>query len=162
MSAFKLTFEDFEEDEISWLAIHASLLNYRMAYFLNKNLKTHFKIVRESIREEKENNTFEFIHFEFYEKKFDRFWKLAENRSFSSHNKPQTNNGLFNSEPISTTRYIIPNNKNADYILKIENPCSEIEIQTLIQKINDIPQVSLVYEIPLKTQKLKNNLLYKV
>ena len=152
MNAFKLTFDDFEEDEISWLAIHTSLLNFRMAYFLNKNLKTHFRIVREAIKEKNDDITFEFAHFEFYEKKFDRIWKLAENKSFSSYNNPQTNNGLFNSEPISTTRYIIPNNKNADYILKIENPCSESEIQTLIQKINDIPQVSLVYEIPLKTQ----------
>jgi len=162
MNVFKLTYDDFEEDEISWLAIHTSLLSFRIAYFLNKNLKTHFRIVRETIKEEIENIPFEFTHFDFYEKKFDRYWKLAENKSFSSHSNHHANNSLFNSEPILTTRYIIPDIKNADYILKIENPCSKSEIQTLIQKINDIPQVSLVYQIPIKTQKSKNNLLYKV
>lgn len=161
MCAIKLTYDDFE-DEITWLAIHSSLLNFRMAYFLNKYLKTNFRFVKEAIKSESENSSFEFMQYEFYEKKLDRYWKLVENKAFSTQNNSHNTEGMFDLESISVAHYIIPDNKKLDYILKIENIMTDHEVQSVIQKINNIPQVSMVYQMPTKIQKSKKNLLYKV
>ena len=161
MCAIKLAYDDFE-DEDTWLVIHSSLLNFRMAFLLNKYLKTRFRFVKEVIRNESENSSFEFMQYEFYDKKLDSYWKLVENKSFSTQNNFHNTLGMFDLESISIAQYMIPDHKKVDYILKIENVMTDQEVQSLIQKINNIPQVTLVYQMPIKFQKSKKNLLYKV
>ncbi len=161
MSAYKLTYEETDEDEFTWLAIHSSLINFRMAYFLNQSLKTHLKIVKEDIKVVNKNASYGFTHFEFFDKKLERYWKLVENKAISNENIFQTN-GLFDSESIATTLYFLPEFKKVDYILKIDTVCEQSEIEFLLQKIASIPQVASTYLLPETIQKSKNNLLYKV
>jgi hypothetical protein len=161
MSAYKLIYEDLEEDDVKWLAIHSTLLNFRMAYFLNQNLQTQFKLIKKEEKLIRKDANHTFTHFEFYDKKLDKFWKLIQNKLVVDDDSIEKM-GMFGLESISSTFYVIPEFKKVDFILKIENLNNSNEVTALIQKISNIPYINSVYLLPQKIINTKNNLLYKV
>ena len=159
MSVHKLFYEEVEEEEITIFAIHSSLLNFRMAYFINKNLNTRLKIVKKEIQVKNKEIEYGFTNYEFHEIKLDRYWKLVENKTTSIHTK-QVTSGLFEFENYSSHHYLIPEFKKIDFLLKIENSFDSKEAQSYLKKISSIPQVETAYLLPKTTIKSKNNLLF--
>lgn len=161
MSAYKLNFDEIEEDEVTLLAIHSPLANFRLAYFLNQSLKTHFKLVKNEIEVIKNKAVFGFTQFEFFDKKHEKYWQLIDNKSISTGESNQNVDSL-KFENITSTLYLIPDYKKVDFILKIDTACEKNEINNILKNISSIPQVTLTYLLPETIQKTKNNLLYKV
>ena len=55
--------------------------------------------------------------------------------------------------------YLLPKRKNINYFLKIKNPLWEQEKTEIIQKLKEIPEVLLIFELDLKeTEKIENKL----
>ena len=53
----------------------------------------------------------------------------------------------------ATTTYLVPEFKKVDYFIKIEN--SEIDIESILTKINTIERISTVYAVDLDKLKSK-------
>lgn len=159
MSVHKLAFDEIEEEEITIFAIHSSLLNFRMAYLINKYLNTRLKIVKKEIQVKNREIEYGFTNYEFHEVKLDQYWKLIENKTTTSHTN-QVNLGLFEFETYTSQHYLVPEFKKIDFLLKIENSFDAEEIQSYLRKIISIPQVETAYLLPKKTIKSKNNLLF--
>lgn len=160
MTNLKLICEEEEEEEAIWIAIHATLPNYRMAYYLNQSLCTKFKIIVDEDKIIKKEPNHYFTHFEYLDNRKQKIWKLLQNKSF---NIGATNQkiGLFETENFSSTLFLVPEVKIIDFILKIDGSSNTEETKEIIRNINGILNVNKAYELPKKIIKSKNNLLYK-
>ena len=162
MAIYRMQLDDFDPIDYLIIAIHSSLEDYRMAYFLNQNLpilleKNNQKIVIKS----KNGNSF-YSKFIFDDLEKDMIWQLIQNKNeivSATNNKIQN---LFFDEKIEVEikAFLLPEYKNIDYILKIDNAPYGFALEQIIQKISEIDEVLTVYEIDKNTIKSKNNLIF--
>lgn len=157
MAVHKLQIDDFISTDYMLIAIHCSIEDYRLAYFLNKELKIKLQKERISIELKNKNGKSNFDHFCFEDDKNDVFWHLISNKSIWE-NSHLRNVGFF--ENIDSVAFLVPEFKTANYILKIENIDTIFDIESVIQTIKTIPLVSLVYTIEQDKLKSKNNLIF--
>lgn len=157
MAVHKLQIDDFISTDYSLIAIHCSIEDYRLAYFLNKELKIRLQKERNSIELKKKSDKSNFDHFCFEDEKNDVYWHLISNKS-NWENKNTTNVGFF--ENIDSVAFLVPEFKTANYILKIENIDTLFDTESVIRTIKTIPLVSLVYTIEQDKLKSKNNLIF--
>ena len=92
----------------------------------------------------------------------DMIWQLIQNKNeivSATNNKIQN---LFFDEKIEVEikAFLLPEYKNIDYILKIDNAPYGFALEQIIQKISEIDEVLTVYEIDQNTIKSKNNLIF--
>ncbi len=67
--------------------------------------------------------------------------------------------GLFGEEPSSTTFYVIPEHREVDYILKLEQEDNDLEDQ-LIKTLFKVPKILTAYTLDTTKLKHKNNLIF--
>lgn len=164
MAVHKLNIEDFEYDEeYALIAIHTSLEDYRLCYFINQILNINLKKSDKEILVSNKNGETHFSKFHFDDLKKDVFWHLVQNKNKILIKEKSSNFNLFQDTAIesSTKVYLLPEFKKVDFLLKIDNESqrvNEIEITSLL---NSIEKISAVYIIGLNTIKNKNNLIFK-
>lgn len=152
MSAIHKISEDFYESSYDLIAIHSSLEDYAIAYLINKYLKS--KLCRNNIDLDiSENISFPF--FEWKDELNDANWTLITNTSVRKGTNKQE--GLFNDELIFTTHYLVPEYKEVDYFLKIEQ---EIEADCILKELLTISEIVTAYSIEVTKLKSKNNLIF--
>ncbi|RAR46749.1 hypothetical protein B0I10_11558 [Flavobacterium lacus] len=161
MAIHKLFIDDFEEADYQLIAIHTTLENYRVAYFINQNLPVLLHRNKKDILIGTEKQKTGFSNFQFEDNKNQVFWTLIENkREISLPQKSKTIN-LFNEEQeFSNTHYFLPEFKNVDFFLKIESDANQIDINKITTKLNSIGQITTVYAVDLNRIKTKNNLIF--
>ncbi len=158
MALYKLHIEEFDEVDYELIAIHTSLEDYRLAYFLNQKLPIRLK------RNQMQNPTKEedpyFSRFHFEDEKNDIHWHLIQNKNEVTIEKKETAQNLFTNTKlaVSTQVYLLPEFKKVDYFLKIEN--TEPEITEIVNRINAIDRITAAYAIAHKQIKSKNNLIF--
>jgi hypothetical protein len=164
MGTIKLHIDDFEENNYLLIAIHTTLEDYRLAYFLNKHLSLQLQKQEEDIHIQVKENQSSFSLYSFYDKEQYVTWNLVQNKNeivIQPEEKPL--NDLFseNLQAIETTIYLLPELKKVDYFLKIENLTEQenLFIETL-KKLKTIEKISLVYNIDTNSIKNKNNLIF--
>ncbi len=143
------------EDDYSLIGIHSTEEDYRLAYLLNKHLKTKFK--RYKVPLDFENSTAEFPLFEYKDEKTYLNYYLINNKH-KSFVQNQQNAGLFGGN-YSTISYLIPEKKKIDFFLKIEGEL-KILLLNLIEKLNKINEIITSYQIQTDTLKSKYNLIF--
>ncbi len=164
MTVHKLNIEDFDYDEkYALIAIHTSLEDYRLCYFINQILKINLKKSDKDIFISNKNGETYFSKFHFDDLKKDIYWHLVQNKNKITIKENNVNFNLFQdtTQEISTKVYLLPEFKKIDYLLKIDNEnqkINEVEIATLL---NSNERISTVYPIDLNTIKNKNNLIFK-
>lgn len=146
---FKLDFDDFLEDDFELLAIHTTLESYRLAYFMNIAFDVQFK--RAAVIQ----------NFDFYEYDDDKnqsLWNLVANKAVveTTGTTEQQNTMFF--EAKRNRIYLLPEYKNVDYFLKIDNSINNTK--NLILKMKDIPQIITTFAVDVDTLKSKNNLIF--
>jgi hypothetical protein len=146
---------DLEED-YSLVGIHSTEEDYRLAYLLNKHLKTKLIKCKHSL--DFENSNAEFSLFEFKDKISLTNYYLINNK-FKTLVDNQNNTGLFGGD-YSSTSYLIPEKKKIDFFLKIEGCYCEKFIKSLIEKLNTINQIIASYSIEPTTLKSKDHLIF--
>ncbi|WP_320813962.1 IPExxxVDY family protein [Flavobacterium sp.] len=157
MAIHKIQIVDFLSIDYELIAIHTSIEDYRLAYFLNKELNIQLCKNNLNIAIETHEGKSAFNHYFFDDKKTDIQWSLIENKtSINSTNKKSV--GIF--ENMEVNVYLLPEYKKADFLLKIENVDSFFKIEEVTKKIESISQVSMSYLLDIDNLKSKNNLIF--
>lgn len=156
MQIYSLGFDDFCEENFSLIGIHTTLEDYRLAYFLNKNLELNFKKSDSYLSFQKTKKQASFSFFNYYEKEFDSDWTLISN-SFKKENQEISNNLLLTTE---TKTYLIPEKKKVDYFIKISGVTQYKHMNQVIDKINKIEQIITSYPIDKNSLKSKDFLIF--
>ncbi len=149
-----LTFsDDFYQEDFSLLAIHSNLEDYSMAYSLNEALNTRLKRSKEDIDVSKDTT---FPYYVWKDSINERNWSLFVNTSFKEEKLKR--NDLFNNEEISTAYYLLPEFREVDFFLKIEQEEEDLE-SWLMESLLKIPKVITAYPIEISNIKSKQNLI---
>ena len=160
MAVHKLYIDEFDEVDYELIAIHTSLEDYRLAYFLNQKLPILLSKSKSEIQINIKEGVTHFSRFIYDNSDKDCCWNLIQNKNEVSQLKSDNNQNLFanSSYEIATKAYLLPEFKKVDYFLKVEN--SDNDIEKIIAKINTIARISTVYSVDTNKIKSKNNLIF--
>lgn len=151
MATHKLSFDDFEEEDFSLIAIYTPLEDYLLAYAVNNLCNFRLKRAAEDLSfSTSEQHPF----YEFEDKRNGFNFALLKNKSEII--STQESEGLFNFTKIG---YLLPEFNRADFFLKIE-PHNEVKCGELINDLNRIEKVTTVRVIEQQTIINKNNLIF--
>jgi len=154
----KLNLEDSFSEEFSLLAIHTDLEDFRLAYFLNKKLGLNLS------RKEFDLNFIDskgnFSVFEYIDQDSFLKWNLISNIYNHNFTTNINNNDLFElSNELVKKFNLLSEYKNVNFLLKLENNENQVDLEDIIKKIKNIPQIITLYNIN-KDLKNKENLIF--
>ena len=161
MAVLKLSLSEFDAIDYDLIAIHTSLEDYRLAYFLNQKLPILLSKSSDFIEFETINGSALFSKFFYLYEDTEEEWNLIGNKNELIDEEIGDSKNLFSDEQpkIATNLYFISEMKKVDYFLKIEN--SLLNLNEIVSHINAIPQVSTAYIVETETlKKSKNNLIF--
>jgi hypothetical protein len=148
--------KSIEEEFFSLIAIHASIEDFQLAYFINKNCNTRFKRKHNlfSSHLKKEINAL------VWENSWDEetFWYLFSNKYESSKTMTTNNPGLLFENENQMDLYIIPELKQVDYFIKIPNNNNNNNLYT--KKIKELPEIQTAYNIHEDSLNSSKNLIF--
>ena len=157
MAIHKIQINDFVSDDYELIAVHSSLDDYKLAYMLNKELgiqlSKNLAYVEIAIPEGKSA----FSNYIFDDEKNDVVWTLIENKTTIINSNKQTTS-LF--EQVDITVFLLPEFKKADYLIKIENIDYGFDSESIVDKIQEIKNLTTAYTIDITNLKSKNNLIF--
>ncbi len=160
MAIHKLHFDEFDEVDYDLIAIHTSLEDYRLAYFMNQNLPVLLHKSKDEIEISIKEGITHFSRFFFEDPKNEMSWNLVQNKNEVTLQKKDNQQNLFANTnlEVSTKVYLLPEFKKVDYFLKIENASQTVE--SITNSINTIDRISAVYAVDSRKVKSKNNLIF--
>ena len=160
MAVHKLMIDDFVTVDYTLIAIHSSLEDYRLAYFVNRELKIRLQKCPTgiSLRQKKESTAY-FSRYIFEDDDNDAAWNLIHNKNSVSSARTTSVSSLFSGKEYAETTsvYLLPELKTVDYILKVENNETEDEV---INGLLAIKHIATAYKIDHYKLKSKNNLIF--
>lgn len=145
---------DFYEDSFALIALHCSLEDFTLAYTINRHLKSSFKRRSKNLVF---SDTASLPVFEWKDAMNDRYWTLVPNSVQAEENTNDT--GFFKNVPSFTKKHLIPEYKNVDYFMKLEQEDLDSE-SAILKAILAIPKIITAYTINTNTLKSKNNLIF--
>ena len=157
MAIHRLHIDDFEEIDYELIAIHTSLEDYRVAYFLNQQLPILLSRSKAEIQISNKQGTTSFSRFIYEDSDSDSFWSLIQNRNVISSSDDESAD-LFLNMQFAANVYLLPELKKADYFLKIEN--SDTSVEAIIEELQSIKQIAALYSVDISKLKNKNNLIF--
>ena len=158
MAISKLNLEDFCNEVFSLFAIHTDLDDYRLAYFLNKHLGIN--LFRKTFDLDFVNSKGSFSVFEYIDQTNFLKWSLISNIYNYNFSAKASNDDLFvESNNLVQKVNLLTEYKNVNYLLKIENNESQVDLEDIAKEIKSIPQVITLYDIN-KDLKNKENLIF--
>ena len=158
MAISKLNLEDFCNEVFSLFAIHTNLDDYRLAYFLNKHLGIN--LFRKTFDLDFVNSKGSFSVFEYIDQTSFLKWSLISNIYNYNFSTKASNDDLFvESNNLVQKVNLLTEYKNVNYLLKIENNESQVDLEAIAKEIKSISQVITLYDIN-KDLKNKENLIF--
>ena len=158
MAISKLNLEDFCNEVFSLFAIHTDLDDYRLAYFLNKHLGIN--LFRKTFDLDFVNSMGSFSVFEYIDQTSFLKWSLISNIYNYNFSTKASNDDLFvESNNLVQKVNLLTEYKNVNYLLKIENNESQVDLEAIAKEIKSISQVITLYDIN-KDLKNKENLIF--
>lgn len=148
---------DFEYDHnYTLIGIHSTLEDYRIAYFLNKNLNTNLKRFKNDLDFPSKKCSFSLFIYE----NVSTFtsWSLIANKYVFVNSVMSYDNNLFKEE--SKTSFLISEKKQVDYFIKINGNIDQIFLQNILSKINNTHNIITSYPIDPYDLKSKDNLIF--
>ncbi len=160
MAIHKLQIDVDDEVDFELIAIHSTLEDYRLAYFINQKLDVLLSKNKEEIVISIKEGEAHFLRFSFENSDTEMYWDLIQNKNEVVILKKYADKNLFEntSHEVATKVYLLPEFKKVDFILKFQN--SEIKTNEIINAINTIDRVITVYPLDAETIKSKNNLIF--
>ena len=162
MVVYKLFSEGYDEIDYQLIAIHSTIEDFRLAYFINKSLSINLSKSPEDISIHENSREMNFSRFTFQDTENNVLWDFFQNKSVDSQNAALLNTGLFADKisQVSSQAHLLPEFKRVDFFLKVEKQFAIDEIQETISRIKKIQKVSTVYSIDAEKVKSKNNLIF--
>ena len=160
MAVRKLSLSDFDAIDYDLIAIHTSLDDYRLAYFLNQKLPILLSKSSEFLEFKTSNGIAYFSKFSFVEKDTEEEWTLIENKDELLDIVYDIPVDLFSQkkEKITSNVYLLPEFKKVNYFLKIEN--TNLRLIEILSHLNSIHQIATAYVVDVDNLKSKNNLIF--
>ena len=163
MAIHKLDLGEFDEIDYHLVAIHTSLEDYRLAYFINQKLPINLGRNKNEIQINIKEGETKFSRFYYHDIKKGISWNLIQNKNevLQIKNDKRQNN-LFSNiiMEVSTKVYLLPEFKKADYFLKIENLADDLNVTDIQTILNTIDSISTAYTVETNKIKSKNNLIF--
>jgi len=156
------------EYDFSIIGIKTILDDHALAYHLNRKINTYFVRSEKDldIQSKSENELSYFSHFIYQNEEEMEEWHLISNKyntenNFSEEAKESLQD-LFSQNQQSTqiTRYFIPENKEINYILRIDSIENKMRVDDLVNKIRAISSITTAYSIEYNTLRSKRNLIF--
>ena len=148
---------DFEFDhDYTLIGIHSILEDYRMAYFLNKNLSVHLERFKEDLDFPSKKCSFPFYFYE--DKATFTSWSLIANKHTNIENVNTLSSNLFQEE--TKTSFLIFEKKKVDYFIKINGNINNDILQNILHKINNTHKIITSYTINPYDLKSKDYLIF--
>lgn len=148
---------DFEFDhDYTLIGIHSILEDYRMAFYLNKNLNIHLKRFQEDLDFPSKNCSFPFYSYE--DKTTFASWSLIANKYSFIDSVNVKNNNLFKEE--TKTSFLISEKNTVDYFIKINGNINDTDLQNILYKINNTHKIITSYTINPFNLKSKDYLIF--
>jgi len=152
----KLAIGDFDAEDYGLIAIHSSLEDYRLAYFINRELDIRLQKCPFDVTYRVEEGKSFFSRYYYEDDINDAAWNLVQNKN--SMMGTQTAASLFSNQGLSVSICLLPELKTVDYVLKVENTIAGIP--ELITGLLEIKQITTAYKINHYKLKSKNNLIF--
>jgi len=160
---YKLEDFDNDNDETILIALKSNLADYKMAYVLNRDLGLYFKKVIPEISLT-ENGTAFLRSFYFNDLKNHLSWRLFENQANHSEENAQLDFSLFNDadEAFLAINYLIPEWKNIDFFILIENVDELFNVDEFLEKLQKIKNISTFFTVDIASLSAKSqkNLIF--
>jgi len=157
MAVRKFIFQEEEPTHYHLLAIHSVLIDYRLAFFLNKHLNIELKRAFNDLDSSGQNGFYSFFQYEDEDNLLN--WNLISNSSHTSVRNEIKESQLFKNTEVELKKYKLMNElSQVDFFLKIEYHADYINTNQIIKSINEIPNIISVYTLNLKNIKNKENL----
>ena len=162
MAIYKLNLEEFDEIDYYLIAIHTSLEDYRLAYFINQKLPINLNKSRNEIQINIKEGETNFSRFYYNDTEKDVSWNLIQNKNEVIQYKKENTQNLFSNVTmeVSTKVFLLPEFRKADYFLKIENNDDTMNVSKIQILLNTIDNVSTAYMVDTNRIKSKNNLIF--
>jgi hypothetical protein len=162
MAIHRLDLGEFDEIDYHLIAIHTSLEDYRLAYFINQKISLNLSRNKNEIQINIKEGETKFSRYVYDDKKNGIFWNLIHNKNEVIQQKNDNSQNLFSNikMDISTKVYLLPEFKKVDYFLKIENLEDTIDLKHIQTLLNTIENISTVYSVEINKIKSKNNLIF--
>ncbi len=147
---------DFEYDhDYILIGIHTILNDYRLAYFLNRELKIFLERFKNDLDFPMKNCHFPFFIYE-DEASFVS-WSLISNKFVSIDSINSNDNNLFNEE--TKIKFLIPEKKKVDYFIKISGYIKKEKLQDILMKVKNTDKIIASYLIDPYSIKSRDNLI---
>jgi hypothetical protein len=162
MVLHKLSLGEFDEIDYNLIAIHTSLEDYRLAYFLNQRLGINLSKSASNIPINFKEGETTFSRFSYTVAEAENCWNLIQNKSEVISSTSGEKENLFFNMPVemATKVFFLPEFKKVDFFLKIENNDETSSISETQLLINTIESISTVYIVDVNQIKSKNNLIF--
>ncbi|MFV8345652.1 IPExxxVDY family protein [Flavobacterium sp. ZB4P13] len=162
MAIHKLDLGEFDEIDYDLIAIHTSLEDYRLAYFINQKLPINLSKSKNEIQINIKEGETNFSRFYYNDTEKDVSWDLIQNKNEVTQYKKENTQNLFSNVTmeVSTKVFLLPEFKKVDYFLKIENNDDTMNVSKIQILLNTIDNVSTVYTVDTNQIKSKNNLIF--
>ena len=161
MPAHKLVLDEVFEQPYKLLAIHSSIEEYRLAYLLNKHLNLKLARSPKDIDLFSAAENIGFPHFVYEEEQKYCKYHLVNNVARREKMSGSGENSLFFGEQMAIKKsFLLPEFKQVDFLLKIEDEMEAVSEKLLLSSILEIPQVSTAYAIEFEKIKTKENLIF--
>ncbi|WP_413999603.1 IPExxxVDY family protein [Flavobacterium sp. W1B] len=162
MAIHKLDLGEFDEIDYHLIAIHTSLEDYRLAFFINQNLPINLSMSKDEIQINIKEGETNFSRFYYYDSENEISWNLIQNKNEVFQQKKDADQNLFSNltQGIPTKVYLLPEFKKADFFLKIEHNDNAIDVSKIKITLNTIDSISTVYTVDTNQIRSKNNLIF--
>lgn len=161
MAIHKLFIEEEETLDFQLFAIHTSLEDFRLAYFLNQKLQLRLAKNPEEIRTSQKKASSFFPRFTYEDLKNEVYYDLVANENESALQQDNATTGLFAENAFTTRNYLVPEYKKVHFFLRIDS-CSEhiVSPAKILSELKTISWVSTAYSVDPNNLKSKNNLIF--
>lgn len=161
MAIHKLDLGEFDEIDYYLIAIHTSLEDYRLAFFINQKLPINLSKSKNEIQISIKEGETKFSRYYYYDTEKTLSWDLIQNKNEVIQHKKEVSQNLFSNITleVSTKVYLLPEFKKADYFLKIEDDETNT-VSNIITILNTIDGISTAYSVDTNKIKSKNNLIF--
>lgn len=162
MAIHKLDLGEFDEIDYHLIAIHTSLEDYRLAYFINQRLPINLSKNKNEIQINIKEGETKFSRYYYHDVEKVITWNLVQNINEVIQQKNDNRQGLFSNidVEVSTKVYLLPEFKKVDYFLKIENMDETMDILKIQSIVNTIESITTAYTVETNKIKSKNNLIF--
>lgn len=147
---YKLELDDVIEKD-HWLAIHASIEPYQLAFIINQNSRLKLSRSKKDVFNEKKEGVFQL--FEWIDPMNDIVCNLLSNKLIIEKNQKKLNNNVLFKLPERNELYLFDEFKHVDFLFKSSN---ESIIKSIQYLLIEEQMMSLVYSIP--EEKIRNQL----